>query len=193
MSADGSFAVAWNVGQVKGRAFSSTGAPFTAEFLVNTITSPNAPRYPTVAMAADGDFVVSWEDLGAAYDIFARRFVATATLDIDGDGEVVALTDGLLALRWMFDFTGAVLIAGAVDGSDCTRCTAPSVDSYLASIESLLDIDDDGQVEPLTDGLLVLRWLFGFTGSTLVSGAVDPVNCGRCNAAAIEPYLATID
>ena len=52
----------------------------------------------------------------------------------------------------------------------------------------MLDIDGNGAVAPLTDGLLVLRFLFGFTGTTLTSGAVGG-GCTRCNAAAIEPYL----
>ena len=45
------------------------------------------------------------------------------------------------------------------------------------------DIDGDGQSDPLTDGLLLLRYLFGFTGATLITGAVDLVNCTRCTAA----------
>ena len=35
-----------------------------------------------------------------------------------------------------------------------------------------LDIDDDGNAEPLTDGLLVIRYLFGFSGSSLINGAI---------------------
>ena len=62
------------------------------------------------------------------------------------------LTDGLLVLRLLFGFTGATLISGAV-GAGCTRCDATSILAYL---EPLLDIDHDGQVEALTDGLLIL-------------------------------------
>ncbi len=51
------------------------------------------------------------------------------------------------------------------------------------------DIDGDGQSDPLTDGLLLLRYLFGFTGATLITGAVDLVNCTRCTAAEIEAYV----
>ena len=43
--------------------------------------------------------------------------------------------------------------------------------------------------DPLTDGLLVLRYLFGFTGDTLITGAVG-ANCTRCDAPSIEAYLA---
>ena len=37
-----------------------------------------------------------------------------------------------------------------------------------------LDIDGNGKAEPLTDGLLVIRYLFGFSGESLIQGAVAP-------------------
>ena len=148
-----------------------------------------------MATDADGDFVVSWEDLGAsAYDIFARRFVALATLDIDGDGATEPLTDGLLVLRWRFGFTGAALVdRGGRPRPTARAARPPAIEAYLASIGVQLDIDGDGETEPLTDGLLALRWLFGFTGATLTTGAVDLSDCTRCNAAMIEPYLLGLD
>jgi DNA-binding beta-propeller fold protein YncE len=54
------------------------------------------------------------------------------------------------------------------------------------------DIDGDGELDPLTDGLLLVRFLFGFTGNALINVAVDLVNCTRCTAAAIEAYIATL-
>ena len=38
----------------------------------------------------------------------------------------------------------------------------------------------------------MLRYLFGFRGATLTTGAVDLAGCTRCDAAAIEAYLAGI-
>ena len=35
-----------------------------------------------------------------------------------------------------------------------------------------------------------MRWLFGFRGVTLISSAVDQLDCTRCTAEAIESYLA---
>jgi hypothetical protein len=51
-----------------------------------------------------------------------------------------------------------------------------------------LDVDGNGQADPLTDGLLLLRFLFGFRGSALTIGTVA-ADCVRCEAAAIEEYL----
>jgi hypothetical protein len=45
--------------------------------------------------------------------------------------------------------------------------------------------------QPLTDGLLALRFLFGFSGSSLVAGAVGE-EAAR-DTAEIEAYLATLD
>jgi hypothetical protein len=55
-----------------------------------------------------------------------------------------------------------------------------------------LDIDGNGLIDALTDGLLVLRYLFGFNGATLTTGAVGD-GCTRCDAATIQAYLGTLD
>lgn len=57
-----------------------------------------------------------------------------------------------------------------------------------AVLNGALDIDGNGATDALTDGLLVLRHLFGFTGDTLISGAIGN-SAGRTTAAAIESYL----
>ena len=51
-----------------------------------------------------------------------------------------------------------------------------------------LDIDGNGQVEALTDGVLTLRYLLGLRGPALVAGATG--NCASRDTAAIEVYLA---
>jgi hypothetical protein len=123
------------------------------------------------------------------------EFSACATavigyLDIDLDGQVTALTDGLLFLRHAFAFSGSVLVTGAV-GPQCTRCLANDIAAYLASIQLIIDIDGDGSTLPLTDALLVLRYLFGFRGTVLTNNAVS-MTCTRCTAAQIENYIASL-
>ena len=68
---------------------------------------------------------------------------------------------------------------------------APSIVSYLAGLGSRLDIDGNGIADPLTDGLLITRYLFGFQGPSLTNGAVGP-NCARCSAGSIENYLDSL-
>ena len=123
-------------------------------------------------------------------EVFGQRFISNAApLDIDSDGSASALTDGLLALRILFDFTGPALTNGAV-GAFCARCAPSTIEAYLAELE-VLDVDGDATASPLTDGVLILRFLFGFRGDALTSGAVGEA-CTRCDATAIELYLAPL-
>ena len=52
-------------------------------------------------------------------------------------------------------------------------------------------MDGDGQYLPLTDGLLLPRFAFGFTGNTLIDGAVGD-GCARCDVASIAAYLQSM-
>ena len=64
-----------------------------------------------------------------------------------------------------------------------------SIVPYITGLGLTLDIDDNGATEALTDGLLVVRFLFDFDGTTLTDGAVDTDDCMRCDATTIVPYL----
>ena len=55
-------------------------------------------------------------------------------LDVDGSGEVDALTDGLLLLRSMFGLTDDVLITGVV-AADASVTDSTAIDSYISSIK----------------------------------------------------------
>jgi hypothetical protein len=110
-------------------------------------------------------------------------------LDIDGNRSAAPLSDGLIVVHWTFELGGKTLEGLAVSPG-CTRCNAPAIEAYLTSITGLLDIDGNGQVLPLSDGLLVFRWLDGVRGQALVNGLVMPGSCTRCTATKIEKYLA---
>jgi hypothetical protein len=57
-------------------------------------------------------------------------------MDVDGNGVVDALTDGLLLLRWQFGLKGNALIAGAI-GANATRTNAVDIEAYLTKLDSL--------------------------------------------------------
>ncbi|HUP24644.1 MAG TPA: hypothetical protein VNB06_17100 [Thermoanaerobaculia bacterium] len=67
-------------------------------------------------------------------------------LDIDANETTAALTDGLLVLRFLFGFSGATLLTGAVDDFGCSRCTLEEISAYLLTLAALLDVDGDGEV-----------------------------------------------
>ena len=83
VDADGDFVVAWqSYGQegsdygVYAQRYDASGAAVGSEFRVNTITS-NTQAAPSVAVDADGDFVVAWASSGqdgSSYGIYAQRY-----------------------------------------------------------------------------------------------------------------------
>jgi hypothetical protein len=170
------------------RRFDSSGAPKGPEQQVNVDTTGDQ-RFPSLAVESDGDFAITWTD-SPEYGIsraVARHFKAsgaptsgdmvlsTASTDQEAGG-VAFLEGGDFVVAWSDD---------GVDGS------AAGVFGQRFDVPPLLDIDGNGQITGLTDGLLVLRFLFGFTGVTLTSGAVGQ-GCTRCDSAEIVPYLRTL-
>ena len=78
-------------------------------------------------------------------------------LDIDENGEYDALSDGLLIIRYLFGLTGDDLVSGIL-GSNSLVVEPIEIKSKLDSIRSHLDVDENGSVDALTDGLLILRY-----------------------------------
>ncbi len=109
------------------------------------------------------------------------------SFDVDQSSSLNALTDGLLVMRHLFDFSGDTLVANATDTS-AIRSAASDISSYLTDAQTELDIDGSGEVGALTDGLLLIRYLFDFRGESLISNAVD-ANATRNTAAEIETYI----
>jgi hypothetical protein len=201
MRDDGAFVVTWRsatpgtfLAQIFGRRFNTTGVAVGGEFQVNDYTQ-SYHDLPSVAISETGRFVVAWDAYLQDDDdegIFGQLFVIPlAVFDADASGDLSPLTDGLLVLRFLFGFTGDALVSGAVDLVKCRRCAAGPIENYLGA-QSAFDIDGDGQQEALTDGILGLRFLFGFTGSALINGAFDEVNCTHCTAPTIANHLKTL-
>jgi len=109
------------------------------------------------------------------------------SFDVDENLEAQPLTDGLLVIRHLFGFSGDSLISGAVS-SDASRDASDTIASYLTDADSQLDIDGDGESKPLTDGLLLIRYLFGFSGDSLISGAIGS-GAERDTAEEVEAYI----
>lgn len=113
--------------------------------------------------------------------------VEADSIDIDGNGEFDALTDGLLLLRSMFELSGSPLIANVV-GTNAVYSTAEEIEFRISSVQAQLDIDNSGNVDALTDGLLVLRYLFELRGDPLVADVVSG-SAQRTDAEDIKHYL----
>jgi hypothetical protein len=116
----------------------------------------------------------SSDNTSAGYAFSSDNYVLdiiSATWDIDGNGDADALTDGLTILKAAFGITGQSMIDGTL---------APDSDMSLEDVElsmqktmSIADIDDNGEVSALTDGLIVLRYLFDITDNRLTEDAIS--------------------
>ena len=116
--------------------------------------------------------------------------VSVKTIDIDGNGQYDALTDGLLLLRGMFGLDGSALVTGTV-ASNATYTATADIEARIAILGDLADIDGNGEIDALTDGLLTLRYLFGLEGDTLINEVVAS-DATRTSAADIEAHLETL-
>jgi hypothetical protein len=122
---------------------------------------------------------------------FAQAPVATRILDVDANNAYDAATDGVVILRHLFGLTGSALTANALGaGFSPPRVADPALHNYLVDVQPYLDVDGNGQVDALTDGLMILRKLLGLSGSQVTQSAIG-VGATR-NAAAIDAYIMTL-
>jgi hypothetical protein len=130
---------------------------------------------------------------GGRCDLGAFEVGPLFTLDVDASNAATrydALTDGLLAVRHMFGISGASLTARAI-GATATRTNPAVITGLLDANRTALDIDGNGVADAATDGLLILRHLFGMTGDALVRSAVGS-GATRNTAPLVEAYLQTL-
>ena len=131
-----------------------------------------------------------------AFDLVADQTVSVTTtdnveftLDVDDDGNIQALTDGILLIRYLAGFTGDSLVSGAVNESGGQRTAAADIIAWLDPHRTtFMDVDGDGESTALGDGILLLRFIAGFTGDALIAGAVNE-NGTRPTAEQVESWL----
>jgi hypothetical protein len=160
-----------------------------------SVTLRAAPDFPV-----GGESMIGFAGEAAAGYALAGEALPVAAgglFDIDGDGRVTGLTDGLIILRWLFGFRGDGLVAGAACTPVIDDPCAGSPGDVEARLQALTDAGDlnvdgstanDGAPGALTDGLLIIRRMFGFEGTTLTVGAVRP-DCIRCDAEAVSAFV----
>ena len=131
------------------------------------------------------------DDNASSHFMMSNPALASGDWDIDNNGQADALTDGLLFLRYAFGLTGDALVSGVV-ASDAQYTTASDIEQELATVyTSSGDIDGNGEVDALTDGLLLLRYLFGLDGDTLTAGVIGG-GATLTDSATLQTYLSTL-
>ncbi|MDA8943817.1 beta-propeller domain-containing protein [Porticoccaceae bacterium] len=110
------------------------------------------------------------------------------TWDLDANGQTDALTDGLILLRYAFGLTGDTITNNAV--ATDSPMSALEIQNHLNQVDVYADVDGNGAVDALTDGLMVLRFLFGIADESLVK---DTVSSGatRSSVLQISQYITS--
>ena len=96
----------------------------------------------------------------------------------------------MLLLRGRFGLDGSALITGTI-APDAAYTESVDIESRLGALDDLADIDGNGQIDALTDGLLILRYLFGLEGDTLINGVIAQ-DATRTSSADIEAHLRSL-
>ncbi len=197
------------VDQVQNDEFDLDGDADTDRYFIVAWADTNDPTWPGQLPTDLFDIVITTTETIVDLDFYPIRFsvagaavgynlsvpsvynpVVSASLDIDGDGEANALSDGLMVIRRFFGFTGESLISGAVS-DDATYKTAETIAERIDAFSDGFDVDADGQVEALSDGLMIIRRLFGFSGESLVAGALS-ASAERTDPDEIAAYIDSL-
>jgi hypothetical protein len=150
-------------------------------FLVDDDIAATSEGSTDVSFRVDGD--ETYSTLG-----FATHSVPIipATWDFDLNGEVDALTDGLILLRKLFDMNEEMLLDGVVAANSMAQ--EHHILNVVDRASLIADIDGDGKVDALTDGLLLLRYLFDISDSLLTEGVIS-ADATRKSAESIKQYI----
>ncbi len=212
MDADGDFVIAWqSKGQddisdsngygVYAQRYTADGSTAGSEFQVNTYT-PNYQIDPSIAMDADGDFVIawsSWNQDGDAYGVYAQRYTAdgikvgseflvnTETSDRQRSSSVAMDADGDFVIAWQSNLQDTSDSYG-VYAQRYTADGSPAGSEFLVNTETS-SLQESPSVAMDADGDFVIAWtsylqdgdLLGiyaqrYTADGITAGTEFPVN-----------------
>lgn len=142
-------------------------ATLDVDIAVGPSTPPGVDVASLMADITDADQILFNLDDDTAIEKTSSR--VNLSLDIDGDGEILPLSDGLLIFRFISGLRGDALIADAV-ASGAVRTTAAQITAWLQMLMDfdVLDFDGNGEVTLDSDGQLISRYLFGYDGQDLI-------------------------
>lgn len=106
---------------------------------------------------------------------------------LDSNKPATALVEGVIIARYLQGVRGSALL----DGVTSQTPTLATLETQLAAVQQVMDIDSDGNKDAGKDALLLMRYLLGLRGAPLVQG-VELGSSKRNTAAAIATYLESI-
>ncbi|WP_143854090.1 beta strand repeat-containing protein [Nostoc sp. 'Peltigera membranacea cyanobiont' 210A] len=166
MDADGDFVISWNsYGQdgssngIYAQRYNGAGVAVGGEFKINTYTNSNQ-NTPTVAMDADGDFVISWTSLGqdgSGYGIYAQRY-----------NNPVITSGSISALAYTENATTAIdsgITVSDVDSANLVSATVSITSSFVSGQDILAFTNQNGIIGSYNSSTGVLT----LTGSATIA------------------------
>lgn len=115
-------------------------ASFNANGKVITDISSSPDNATTLALQPDGKMVVAGYCFGGSnYDFCLARYqggpieARNCSMDIDGDNQMIATTDGLIITRVMLGITGNAVLNGITFAPYATRTNWPQIRDYLVT------------------------------------------------------------
>ena len=120
----------------------------------------------------------------------ANAYVATETVTALGNNGNLVKT-GLNFLGWntAADGSGTSYAVGTTFAMGSGNMTLFA--KWGNVVTCTLDVDGNSSIDPLTDGLMIVRAMLGFTGTAVTNGAVGGGTPTRATWNLIQPYLNT--
>ena len=147
--------------------------------------------------------VTTWSPTQEATGSFLIRvsncgpYLAGASCNLDTDGnDTVDGNDTIRVLRRVLGLSPGAMTSNTAFNACSSRNTDAAVASFIDTQRTATgpggsvpyDVDGDGQVSALTDGLMLLRAALGLSGDAVVAGATAP-GAPRTTWAEVQPYL----
>lgn len=127
----------------------------------------------------------------SAADLWVDQIALPCNLDVNGGGNGVknGVADGLMILRAMYGARGAGIATGASGVTSAATTTFDRAEKNARDLVStkVIDIDNDGVVNPAIDGVILLRTMLGMKETAVTSGVT--ITGPRNTWATIRTYL----
>ena len=108
-------------------------------------------------------------------------------LDFNSDNAQDSSKDGVLVIRHLFGLTDESLVKDLHQSVTDSNSVSIKIDA----LDIKLDIDGNGAIDALTDGLLLYRYLDGQRGQSLITGVISS-DATRKSFDEIETYLNSL-
>ena len=172
IAADGSFVITWRDYRsgihIYAQAYNADGTADGSNFQIDSPSTSTHRNDPTIIMAPDGSFIVTWSDLrNGDYDIYARLFNADGTANgsdfqVNSDGgssiqynpQIAIASDGSFIITWTDQRNGNWDIYARMYNADGTA----NGNEFIINNDGGITDQTSSSIEIAEDGSFVITW-----------------------------------